>query len=459
MAHKHEIPSIEESYDFTPELKKKFVIAGVIGLLMIALGAFLINAGIWGPEGFAGGHASDHHEVVASHDTHSAESVGEHASDEHAAHGEHHGATLLNRIIANIWMNSVYFLGISIIGVFFLSYNYVAKAGWHTTFKRVPEAFPAFMIIPSVIILTLLAIPSTRHLIMHWTHDGIMDPLSANYDKIIASKSWWLNMPFYSIRVLAYFVVWYILWKQIRKYSLLEDNDGDILYYHQSRKYAKLFLIFFAVTSSTAAWDLSMVIDTHWFSTMFGWYHLASWHVAGLAAIMLVILTLKDKGYLKAVADSSLHDLGKLMFGFSIFWTYVWFSQFLLIFYANLPEETIYFRERFSGYGGRYFAPLIISLILNFVLPLLILMARGSKRNYTLLKVACWGILIGHWFDFYQMLMPGIAKDQGGIGLIEWGTTLVFGAAFAYVVNLQLSKANLYPKNHPFLEESLHHDI
>lgn len=451
MAHKHEITSVEETFDFSPELKKKFIIGGVIGLVLIAIGAFLINAGIWGPEGFAGGA----HEAAA----HGAEAAGHGA--EAAGHGEEHGsgATLLTRIIANIWMNSVYFLGISVIGVFFIAYNYVAKAGWYTSFKRVPEAFPAFMIIPAVIIMVLFLVPSTRHMIMHWTHDGIMDPASHHYDKIIASKEWWLNMPFYIVRLVAYFVIWYYLWTQIRKNSLLEDAHGDIEYYHKSRLYSKFFLIFFAVTSSTVAWDLSMAIDTHWFSTMFGWYHLASWHVAGLAAIMLVVLTLKSKGYLSNVNDSALQDLGKLMFGFSIFWTYVWFDQYLLIFYANLPEETIYFRERISGYGGRYFAPFIISLILNFVFPLLVLMARGSKRNYTLLKLSSWAILIGHWFDFYQMHMPGIAKDQGGIGLIEWGTTAVFVCGFAYVVLNQLSKANMYAKNHPFIEESLHHDI
>ncbi len=444
MAHKHETPSVEEVFEFSPELKRKFLLGGIIGLVLVAVGAFLVNSGIWGPEGFAGG-------------VHEAAHGAEHAG----GHGEEHGtgATLLHRIVANLWMNSIYFLGISVVGVFFISYNYVAKAGWYTSFKRIPEAFPAFMWIPSVLILGLFLFPTTRHIVMHWTHEGIMDPASHHYDKIIASKEWWLNMPFYLVRLVAYFVIWYYLWTQIRKNSLLEDAHGDLAYYTKSRNYAKVFLIFFAVTSSTAAWDLSMAIDTHWFSTMFGWYHLASWHVAGLAAIMLVILTLKGKGYLAGVNLSALQDLGKLMFGFSVFWTYVWFSQFLLIFYANLPEETIYFRERISGYGGRYFAPFIISLILNFIFPLLVLMARGSKRSFTLLKLSCWAILIGHWFDFYQMIMPGVAKDQGGIGLIEWGTTLTFVCAFAYVVLTQLAQANLYAKNHPFLEESLHHDI
>lgn len=439
MAHKHETPSLDESFDFSPELRKKLIISAIIGIVMVALGAFLIknhwSIGVWDA-----GHGAEH------------AAGGEHG-------GEHHGATLFSRIIANIWMNSVYFLGISVVGVFFLSYNYVAKAGWYTSFKRVPEAFPSFIIVPAIIMLALFLIPDTRHIIFHWTHHGIMEVGSENYDKIIAGKSWYLNFPFFLVRMVAYFAIWYYLWTQIRKYSLLEDETSDLAFYYKSRNYAKMFLIFFAVTSSTAAWDFSMSIDTHWFSTMFGWYHLASWHVAGLAAIMLTILLLKDKGYLKAVTFSSIHDLGKLMFGFSVFWTYVWFSQFLLIFYANLPEETIYFRERFSGYGGRYFAPFIINLLLNFVFPFLILMARDSKRNRTFLKLACGSILVGHWFDFYQMQMPGIAKDQGGIGIIEWGTTLTFASLFIYFVANQLSKANLIAKNHPFIEESLHHEI
>jgi hypothetical protein len=453
MAHKHEIPSIEESFIFSSELKRKLTISALIGVVLVALGAFLLHKGwsigVW-ESGAHGAAEAGHGAAEAGHGA--ANHGGEHG-------GEHHGATLLSRIIANIWMNSVYFLGISVIGVFFMSYNYVAKAGWYTSFKRVPEAFPSFIIVPAIIILALFLFPTSRHIIFHWTHEGIMTPGSANYDEIIANKSWYLNTPFFLVRLISYFVVWYYLWTQIRKYSFLEDIEGGLENYKTSRKYAKMFLIFFAVTSSTAAWDLSMSIDPHWFSTMFGWYHLASWHVAGLAAIMLTILLLKDQGYLKAVNFSSIHDLGKLMFGFSVFWTYLWFDQFLLIFYANLPEETIYFRERFSGFDGRYFAPFMVSLVLNFFFPFLILMARESKRNITFLKLACGSILIGHWFDFYQMQMPGIAKNQGGIGIIEWGTTLTFASLFIYFVANQLSKGNLFAKNHPFIEESLHHDI
>lgn len=446
MAHNtHEIPSTEERFEFTSETKRKLLIASLIGVVMVAIGAFLLSKG-WSI-GVWESHGAEH------------AAAGGHEAAGHAEHGGEHGATLFSRIIANLWMNSVYFLGISVVGAFFMSYNYVAKAGWQVAIKRVAEAFPSFIIIPGAVLIILMAIPSTRHIVMHWTHDGIMDPASENYDKIIAGKAWYLNLPFYFVRLIAYVAVWYFGWKTMRKYSLAEDQEVGTENYYKSRNTSKLFLLFFAVTASTSAWDLSMVIDTHWFSTMFGWYHLASWHVAGLAAMMLAILLLKDQGYLKVVNESHLHDLGKLIFGFSVFWTYVWFSQYLLIFYANLPEETIYFRERFTGFEGRYWWPFHINFVLNFFFPLLILMARNSKRRPVLLKLACSAILIGHWFDFYQMHMPGIAKSQGGIGIIEWGTTLTFASLFIYFVANELSKANMYPKNHPFLEESLHHDI
>ena len=202
-----------------------------------------------------------------------------------------------------------------------------------------------------------------------------------------------------------------------------------------------------------------MSIDTHWFSTMFGWYTLASWHVSGLAVITLTVVTLREMGYLRAVNTSHLRDLGKFVFAFSIFWTYVWFSQFLLIYYANLPEETIYYKERFSGFGGIYKAPFFINLFLNFFFPFLVLMTRDSKATHSILKVACWSVLIGHYFDFWTNIMPGTVGANAGFGPVEFGFILLFACAFIWSVSTQLAKANLIPKNHPMLEESLHHDI
>lgn len=159
------------------------------------------------------------------------------------------------------------------------------------------------------------------------------------------------------------------------------------------------------------------------------------------------------------VNESHLQDLGKFMFAFSIFWTYVWFAQFMLIYYANLPEETIYYRERFSGYGGIYKAPFFINLFLNFVFPFLVLMTRDAKRTNIFLKIAAWGIIVGHYFDFYTNIMPGTVGEHGGFGPIEFGMILIFASGFVWSLYSQLTKANLVPKNHPMLEEALHHDI
>jgi hypothetical protein len=206
-----------------------------------------------------------------------------------------------------------------------------------------------------------------------------------------------------------------------------------------------------------AAWDWVMSIDTHWFSTMFGWYVFASWWVAGLALTLFIVVMLKDKGYLSIVNQNHLHDLGKFVFAFSIFWTYIWFSQFLLIYYAHIPEETVYFMERWKS---AHYAPVFyLNLILNFFFPFLVLMTRDSKRHSRILKVVCPVVVFGHWLDFYLMVSPGTVGENGGFGFLEIGLILVFLCSFLYVFYTSLSKMPLIAKNHPMLKESLQHHI
>jgi hypothetical protein len=185
----------------------------------------------------------------------------------------------------------------------------------------------------------------------------------------------------------------------------------------------------------------------------------ASWFVSGLATITLAVVILKEKGYLNVVNENHLHDLGKFMFAFSIFWTYLWFAQFVLYFYANIPEEAIYFIERMDGHGGKYTGLFYFILIINFVFPFLTLMTRDAKRKLIFLKIVAIAILIGHWLDFYLMIMPGTIKDSSGFGFMEFGMVGVFITLFIFVVSSSLAKSKLIPKNHPMLEESLHHDI
>ncbi|MCK8492118.1 MULTISPECIES: quinol:cytochrome C oxidoreductase [Spirosoma] len=436
MASAHAIPSLDEEFEFTAESKRRLLIGIGAGVALVAIGAYLLASG-------AGSHG--HHEVA-------------HAAGVHeGAESGHHAYKWTNRLWANVWLNAVYFAGASVIGMFFISYNYLAQAGWSSAFKRVPEALPAFLPFTGIAILLVFFVAG--HDLFHWTNPALYDKSSPEYDPIISGKHGFLNTPFYLIRIVLYFALWYVLWRMIRKYSLDEDLNGGTEYYDKSIRLGTAFLVVFGVTSSTSAWDFVMSIDTHWFSTMFGWYTLASWHVTGLAIITLTVVNLKERGYLKIVNESHLQDLGKFMFAFSIFWTYVWFAQFMLYYYANIPEETIYYRERFSGFGGIYKAPFFINILLNFVFPFLVLMTRDSKRTYIFLKIAAWGIIIGHYFDFYTNIMPGTVGEHGGFGPIEFGMILIFACGFMWSISSQLTKANLIPKNHPMLEEAIHHDI
>ena len=192
-------------------------------------------------------------------------------------------------------------------------------------------------------------------------------------------------------------------------------------------------------------------------STMMGWYVFASWWVTGLAMITFIVASLKNAGYLRVVNSNHLHDLGKFVFAFSIFWTYIWFSQFMLIFYANIPEETVYFvqRRNVAPYSWIFFA----NLILNFVLPFLLLMTRDAKRQITMLQVVCPIVIIGHWFDYYMMVTPGVMHGEGSVGLLEIGMGIMFMAAFLLVTLSSLAKFPLIPKHDPMLEESLGHHI
>jgi hypothetical protein len=303
------------------------------------------------------------------------------------------------------------------------------------------------------------------HDIFHWTHSELFDINNPEYDYIIDGKGNYFFWPlekggfpiFFLLRLVVFVGLWYFFFNKLRTLSFQEDLIGGNKQWYIIRKWSAIFLIIFAVSSSISAWDWVLSIDTHWFSTMFGWYVFASWFVAGLSAITLVVLVLKDRGYLEMVNSNHIHDLGKFVFAFSIFWTYIWFSQFLLIYYANIPEESFYYVERL--YSDVYRPFVFVNLGLNFFLPFLVLMTRDAKRHGIFLKVVCSFIILGHWFDFFLMMQPGTLMNNGGFGLIEFGMFLLYGSIVTLVILGGLAKKNLIAKNHPMLEESYHHHI
>ncbi|WP_261989837.1 quinol:cytochrome C oxidoreductase [Hymenobacter sp. BT190] len=409
------------------------ILAGIL-LLVIGLIVAYFNIGAEHAEGAAGAHGA-----VAGHA------------------GGHHGSPLwLKRLIVSLWHNNVFFTGVSVVGTVFMAIQYVAYAGWSVLIKRVYEALSAWVIPGGVLMVLIFLVSLINNDIFHWTVPGIMEKGSETYDAIIAGKSGFLNMPFYLFRMVLFIAIWAFFTKKLRDLSLAEDLNGGTEYFHKCINVSAIFLVLFAVSSSIAAWDWVMSVDVHWFSTMFGWYVFASWWVSGIAATTLCTILLKDAGYLRWVKAGHLHDLGKFMFGFSIFWTYVWFSQFMLIWYANLPEESVYFNQRLGGFNNQYTWLFFFNLIINFAFPFLVLMTRDAKRQMIMLKIVTIAILIGHWFDFYLMIMPATMQENNGF-IIEFGVALVFLGSFLLLMTKRLSQASLVPLHHPFLDESVHH--
>ncbi|MEC7646186.1 MAG: quinol:cytochrome C oxidoreductase [Bacteroidota bacterium] len=353
--------------------------------------------------------------------------------------------------------NNYFFLGISFFAVFFVALQHVAEAGWSTAIKRVPEAIMTFLpyACAVMIFIVIAAILHWNH-IYHWMEEGIMTEGAPNYDKIIAGKEAYLSPIFFLVRSIIYVTVWIYCAKRLRDISLQGDLEGGIgeKSYNKGITVSAWFIVFFAVSSSTASWDWIMSIDTHWFSTLFGWYIFSEWSAIGFTTILLFCLFLKKQGYLEHLNESIIHDLGKWVFAFSIVWTYMWFSQFMLIWYANIPEEVTYFMERIELPNYRFL--FWFSAAINFVVPTIMLMSRDAKRNTNLLITASITILIGHWINSYLLFAPGTLHDHGHLGFTELGMGLGFLGLFLFVVFRSLTTRSLEIKHHPFLEESKH---
>jgi hypothetical protein len=361
------------------------------------------------------------------------------------------------RTFANLLLMAYYFACVCMSGTFFLAVQYVAQAGWSASILRVPQAMAKTLPIAAVILIVVISAGLyTHNLYHHWHADGLTDPNSPNYDSLIAGKSVFLNVPFFLGRQVVFLGIYSIFSIMFVKFSYNEDLAGGLNSYRKSFKNACIFLVIYGFTTPIFAFDTVMSLEAHWFSTMFGWYNFAAMWVSSLATIAIILILLRRAGYMQWVNNSHLHNLGQFIFGFSIFWTYVWFAQFLLIYYANMPEETVYFYKRFEYYKFWFF----LNLAMNFLAPVLLLMDRDNKRTDAKLLFVSIVVLLGHWVDYYQMIMPGAVEEgHNGFGIIEIGTAIGFVGLFTFTVLTSLSKKPLIAKNHPLLQESLHHQL
>lgn len=394
-------------------------------------------------------------------------------------YGENHHA----RWWANLMINGFYFFSIALGALFIYALNFATESAWGVVLRRVMEA--VFGFIPyaaAIMIIVFLGSTFKMNHFYHWMDDAVVKEyvavdtqgtenaryfeslekaeaagvevvLNAEFDQLIADKTAYLNTPFFWVRTIVYIVtfVWFGYW--FRKRSLREDEEGTVDVHLKGYKKGALFLVLFAVFSSTLSWDWLMSIDAHWFSTLYGWYAFSGMWVSAMNILTILALYLISKGYLQNVNSSHIHDLGKWVFALSFLWSYLWFSQFMLIWYSNIPEEVTYFITRIDFFSVPFFGMFII----NFALPMLFLMSRDSKRNPGFLIAIGVIIFIGHYLDTFLLILPGV-QGYMTFGWLEVGFLLGFIGLFINRVFTSLTKAPIEPLKSPYLEESLHLD-
>jgi len=391
-----------------------------------------------------------------------------------------------SRFWSNLLHNSVFFTGIALMAGFFMCASITAWAGWYTTFKRVWESMSLFLIIGLAFMLFIgIGVLLGWNHLYHWA-----DADTVINDTIINGKAGFLNTGWYLGGTIVFGGIWYLILRRIRSLSLLEEKEGghtEHQFHQKIRVWAVAYLPLAGFGSAALVWLWIMSVDAHWYSTLFAWYTGASWFVSMICMTLLLLMFLKGRGYFNTVTTEHIHDIGKLLFAFSIFWTYLWFSQYMLIWYANVGEETIYFKHRMDNYPILFYG----NLIINFLLPFFVLMRNSTKRKFGSVGFVAVVVFFGHWLDFFLMIKPGVlhtAHELGGHGghgdhgnhgheavghavehvshftsgftlpgFLEIGTFVGFLSLFLFFVLYSLSRVSLQSENDPYFYESLQH--
>lgn len=357
-----------------------------------------------------------------------------------------HKTTWASWLIANY-----YFLSLAIGGAFFIALQSISQSGWSSAFKRVPEAMMSYIPFSALFFLLLWF---GMHDLYQWTHKDLVA-----LDPLLQHKSSYLNVPFFFVRMILYFALWIIFARKLRQISLMEDKmdpaniTGIMVLFDKTELYSKIFIFILAITFSLSAIDWIMSVDVKWYSTIFALKNLVAAFLHGVSILALIVFILVKKGYFPFFNKYHLHDIARYIFMFSIIWGYFWFAQFMIIWYGNIPEETVYFSERWKeGWKVLFF----LEIGLNWFIPFMVLLPVKASRNMTLITIVIIFLIIGQFIDLFVQVIPG-TTGSFRFGWISAGTFIGFAGFFALVVATALSKAKLIPPNHPYLEESLDH--
>lgn len=356
-------------------------------------------------------------------------------------------AVAADRVWANLLVGTYYLLTLALGCAVFLALTYVTGAGWHVAFRRIPEA-----------IATVLPWAGMAMLIVLGT--GVSSYAWQPHGSEAAGSFWfkqlWLARSFWGIRAAAYILLWGLFVNRLVARSARQDRIASQGMMVGTIRLSAVFLALFAVTFSLASVDWIMALEPMWFSTMWGVYNFAGMFQAALAAMVLVALALRTSSgpIREAFRDEHLHDLGKLLLGFSCFWMYIWFCQYMLIWYSNLPEETAYFATRLQGSWGPV---IVLAVLLNWIIPFLVLLPRAAKRDPSVMMKVSVCVLIGRWVDLYVMVFPSLFGGSFVFGIWEVAAMVCLAGTLGWLSIRSFSRMAPVPRRDPFLTESLHY--
>lgn len=348
---------------------------------------------------------------------------------------------------ANLLLNNYYFLAIAVGATFFYAIQYIVQAGWSAQFMRIPLAFGSYLPIAGILILFLIFGMNSLY---HWSL-----PNAGNYDVLIEHKAPYLNIPFFFIRIVVFFALWIIMTKLLVRTAIKEDQVKGIKYFNKSEFYSKIYVFILAISFSLLTFDLIMSIDVHWFSTIFAVKNFISGFYHAVAIITLIVIVLNRYGHFKSLNTSHLRSFSNYISILGFIWGYLWFIQFLVIWFANIEEETIYFIVRTKGSWAIFF---FLNIILNWAIPFLIFLSGKAKQSKSAIMVVCIVLIIGLWVDLFLQIMPGTVGEPS-VGIIEIGIFVGYTGLFIFVITKALGRIPLIPKNHPYLNESINYHL
>jgi len=349
------------------------------------------------------------------------------------------------RIVANLLLDGFYALSLCVSAMFFIATQRATSARWSAGLRRIPEAFMCALPVFVLLMIPLMALEGPRTALFSWSRPGAFAHAPA-----IAGKAQYLRTPFVFARIAVVFAAWLLFARAFRRASLAQDAaTGAGLRMHQRLdRLGAAFVVVFALTITAAAYDWLASLDPSWSSTMFAVYIFAGTFVQGIAAITLATVALLRQPTLRAaVGTQQLHDLGKMLFAFSIFWTYIWVCQYLLIWYGNIPEEIGHFITRTNG---RWLPLFVANVLINFVVPFLGLLSVRAKTNPRRLGLISVTVLFGRWLDLYLVIMPAIAPEPR-FGPLEVLIAAGYGALMVLLFRFHVRRVPLVPLNDPVL--------